>query len=469
MKKTFSLIALVLLLPVSATEAQDPKPAPAGDQPKPPVVRPDNPPAPPTPPAPPERRDRRRGLIERLDRNGDGVIDKQELEGAGPIGRRLGRADTNGDGVIDKEELDGLLGGGRQGDGNGGEGGQRPRRRDGGGAQDLIERLDRNGNGVIDLDELDEGMLERLKPLDVNEDGVIDESELDRRRRGGRRPGPEGGEGDGERPRRDRGGDRAKGLIERLDRNGNGAIDKDELPEGWGERLGPADTNGDGMISLEELEGLMGGGNRPGGGQGGEGDGERPRRREGRGAQELIERLDRNGNGVIDLDELDEGMLERLKPLDANGDGVIDESELNRRRRGGRQGGGNGPGGNGPGGNGPGGNGPGGNGQGGDGEEERPRRRDGRGGQGVIERLDRNGNGVIDLDELDEGRLERLKPLDVNEDGVIDESELNRRRRGGRPGGGQGGQGEGERPERRRERPQPGGGEPKPGVRPLPL
>ena len=75
-----------------------------------------------------------------------------------------------------------------------------------------------------------------------------------------------------------------------------------------------------------------------------------------------------------------------------------------------------------------------------------------------------------------EGMLERLKPLDANEDGVIDESELNRRRRGGRPGGGQGGQGEGERPERRRERPQPGGGEPKPegekpkpGVRPLPL
>lgn len=381
MKKTLSLIALAFLLPVSATEAQDPKPAPAGDQPKPPVVRPDNPPAPPTPPAPQERRDRRRGLIERLDRNGDGVIDKQELEGAGPIGRRLGRADTNGDGVIDKEELDGLLGGGRQGGGNGGDGGQRPRRRDGGGAQDLIERLDRNGNGVIDLDELDEGMLERLKPLDVNEDGVIDESELDRRRRGGRRPGPEGGEGEGERPRRDRGGDRAKGLIERLDRNGNGAIDKDELPEGWGERLGPADTNGDGMISLEELEGLMGGGNRPGGGQGGGGEGERPRRRDGGG-----------------------------------------------------------------------------------------------GAQGLIERLDRNGNGVIDLDELDEGMLERLKPLDANEDGVIDESELNRRRRGGRPGGGQGGQGEGERPERRRERPQPGGGEqkpegdkPKPGVRPLPL
>lgn len=41
MKKTLSLIALAFLLPVSASEAQDPKPAPAGDQPKPPVVRPD--------------------------------------------------------------------------------------------------------------------------------------------------------------------------------------------------------------------------------------------------------------------------------------------------------------------------------------------------------------------------------------------------------------------------------------------
>jgi Ca2+-binding EF-hand superfamily protein len=345
MKKTLCLLALVLLVPAGMTEAQDPKPAPGGDQPKPPVVRPDNPPAPPappTPPAPPERRPGRGGLIERLDRNGDGVIDKEELEGAGRIGRRIGRADTNGDGIITREELDGLLGGGQQGGGNGGNGGgdgERPRRR--GGAdrvKELIERLDRNGNGVIDKDELPEGWGERIGPADTNGDGVITPEELEGLMGGGGRPGPEGGEGDGERPPR-RDGNRGRGLVERLDRNGNGVIDKDELPEGWGRRIGGADTNGDGVITPEELEGFLGGGNRPGGGQGGEGDGERPRRREGRGAQELIERLDRNGNGVIDLDELDEGMLERLKPLDANGDGVIDESELNRRRRGGRPGG----------------------------------------------------------------------------------------------------------------------------------
>ena len=112
-------------------------------------------------------------------------------------------------------------------------------------------------------------------------------------------------------------------------------------------------------------------------------------------------------------------------------------------------------------------------GQGGEGDGERPRRGDGRGGRGLIERLDRNGNGVIDLDELDEGMLERLKPLDANGDGVIDESEITRRRRGGRPGGGEG---DSPRPERRRGRPQPDGGRPspegdspKPGVRPLPL
>ena len=351
MKKTLLILAAMLLVPAGMSSAQDPKPAPGGDQPQPPVVRPDNPPAPPTPPAPPappERRPGRDGLIERLDRNGDGVIDKEELEGAGRIGRRIGGADTNGDGIITREELDGLLGGGQQGGGNGGNGGngdgERPRRR--GGAdrvKELIERLDRNGNGVIDKDELPEGWGERIGPADANGDGVITPEELEGLMGGGRRPGPEGGEGDGERPRRRDGRGGAQGIIERLDRNGNGVIDKDELPEGWGRRIGPADTNGDGVITPEELEGLLGGGNRPGGGQGGEGDGERPRRRDGRGgAQGLIDRLDRNGNGVIDLDELDEGMLERLKPLDANGDGVIDESELNRRRRGGNPGGGGG-------------------------------------------------------------------------------------------------------------------------------
>ena len=195
------------------------------------------------------------------------MIDKEELEEGGPLGRRIGRADRNGDGVITPEELDGMLG-------------------------------------------------------------------------GGNRPGPEGGEPEGEgedRPRR-RGGaaERAKGVIERLDRNGNGVIDKDELPEGWGERLGPADTNGDGVISLEELEGLMeGAGRRPRPGGEGEGDGPpRPNPEGGRRGGSIIERLDRNGNGVIDLDELDEGMRGRLAPLDANGDGVIDESELEGMRRG---------------------------------------------------------------------------------------------------------------------------------------
>ena len=100
--------------------------------------------------------------------------------------------------------------------------------------------------------------------------------------------------------------------------------------------MGPADTNGDGVISLEELEGLMeGAGRRPRPGGEGEGDGPpRPNPEGGRRGGSIIERLDRNGNGVIDLDELDEGMRGRLAPLDANGDGVIDESELEGMRRG---------------------------------------------------------------------------------------------------------------------------------------
>ena len=63
-------------------------------------------------------------------------------------------------------------------------------------------------------------------------------------------------------------------IVERLDRNGDGKIGKDEIPEGMVERLKPLDANGDGFLTPEELDKMRRGDIRPGA---------RPRPGEGRG------------------------------------------------------------------------------------------------------------------------------------------------------------------------------------------
>jgi HlyD family secretion protein len=71
----------------------------------------------------------------------------------------------------------------------------------------------------------------------------------------------------------------------------------------------------------------------------------------------MMKRFDKNGDGKIQLDEIDEPMRERMAASDLNGDKTLDESELKqmaaKMQGGGRPGGG--PGGPGPGGPGPGG------------------------------------------------------------------------------------------------------------------
>ena len=49
-----------------------------------------------------------RDRIRNLDRNGDGKIDKAEMEGR--YKRYVERLDTNGDGVVDSSEIEGLGG-----------------------------------------------------------------------------------------------------------------------------------------------------------------------------------------------------------------------------------------------------------------------------------------------------------------------------------------------------------------------
>ena len=132
--------------------------------------------------------------------------------------------------------------------------------------------------------------------------------------RGGGRFGGRGG----------RGGPGA--MVERIrgwDANDDGLVARSEVPEPMRDRFDRMDENGDGVLEADEIESLparIG----PGLGRGGRG---------GRGMRgDPIARLrsfDANGDGRITRDEIPEqagGMFDRV---DTNGDGVITEDELN--------------------------------------------------------------------------------------------------------------------------------------------
>ena len=59
-------------------------------------------------------------------------------------------------------------------------------------------------------------------------------------------------------------GDRVGGMLQRMDKNGDGRLDKDELPPQMADRFGAADKNTDGFLDADEISNMpRGGGRRP--------------------------------------------------------------------------------------------------------------------------------------------------------------------------------------------------------------
>ncbi len=173
---------------------------------------------------------------------------------------------------------------------------------------------------------------------------------------GGERGGPGGQRGGGERGQRG-GGDMGRMMqmmpvLAALDADKDGVISKSEINNAAA-ALRKLDKNGDGELDAEEMrptrsEGGRSRGGAPDGGPGGERGG-----RSG-GAGGMMDRImsqDKNQDGKLSKDEVDERMLPMFDRLDANSDGSIDKSEIEAAaaRMGGSRGGRGGPGG--PGGN----------------------------------------------------------------------------------------------------------------------
>ncbi len=162
------------------------------------------------------------------------------------------------------------------------EGGPRPERRGPGGRpgfmriMPIIIVLDINKDGEISKEEMEKAA-ESLQKLDKDKNGKLTEDELrpdfgrrdgDRRGDFGRRDGDRPPRRDGDGPPRegdqrgpgrrdgDRGGNRGGDFVERLmknDKNKDGKLTKDELPERMQSLFDRIDTNKDKEISKEEL------------------------------------------------------------------------------------------------------------------------------------------------------------------------------------------------------------------------
>jgi hypothetical protein len=152
--------------------------------------------------------------------------------------------------------------------------------------------LDANRDRTLDKAEI-AGATDALKKLDKDGDSKLTMAEL----RGNMGRGPRAEAGEGERPNRERRGARSEGeeragqrprgagapdrpgpgaggpFIAALDANKDGTIDADEL-NGAPAALLKLDKNGDGQITLEEMQIVRG----RGPGARGDGDGDRPER-----------------------------------------------------------------------------------------------------------------------------------------------------------------------------------------------
>jgi Ca2+-binding EF-hand superfamily protein len=251
-------------------------------------------------------------LFGKLDKNSDGVVTADEVEGdaKGLFERSVRRGDKNGDKQLTKEEFAAAQ--------SEGDAPRQPLGQDAGGPgrrggfpdpRELLERLDVNKDGKISKDEARGPLGEGFDRLDANRDGALSEEEL--RRMAGRRPdgGPPGGA-----PGIRRSVPQLEEQFGRLDANSDGRLTKEEMSDGQRQTFGRMLERAGGSITKEQFvrmaqDGQPGFGPPVGG---------RP---------PLFVALDADDDGELSTSEI-EAASKALLTLDRNEDGKLSREEL---------------------------------------------------------------------------------------------------------------------------------------------